>query len=58
MGYDGLWYEWGMLHFVPGLKDMDEFLEWFVACAYLHHVDVEDVCPVGELYIDLVAFWC
>ena len=47
-----------MLCFVPaGLEDADEFWEWFVACAYFHHVDVEDVRPVGELYIDLVALW-
>jgi len=46
-----------VLRFVPRLEDADEFWEWFVACAYVHHVDVEDVRPVGEPYVDLVALW-
>ena len=46
-----------MLCFIPGLEDVDEFWEWFVARAYLHHVDVEDVHLIGELYVDLVALW-
>ena len=47
-----------MPRFVPELEDADEFWVWFVARSYFHHVDVEDVRPVGELYVDLVAFWC
>ena len=55
VGYDGLGDE---RCFVPWLEDVDEFWEWFVTRAYLHHVDAEDVRPIGELYVDLVALWC